>query len=225
MRFAARSRPSRRRAGNARSGFGARASAGVRSCCLSFTDGAISTDASTLPTYLGPIARAYYFRTAKLTPAERKERKELFGSFRDGLRPVSAYQWDIGEGRRLLEIPVTTIPWVKTPFHLSYLLYLSRFSPALMRAYLGMALLACRAARVEPSFLLHPLDLIGGDQVPKLAFFPGMDLPSQWKVEVFSSVLRAIASQYTIVPMGTHARAITERPSLRVVEPKPFRGA
>ena len=176
-------------------------------------------DASTLPTYLGPLARAYYFRTAKLTPEERKDRHGLFGTFRDGLRPVKAYHWQLADGKRLLEIPVTTFPWVKTPFHLSYLLYLSRFSDSVMRAYLGAALRACRLTGTEPSFLLHPLDLLGGDQVPQLAFFPGMDLPGQRKIEIFDRVLRTLGELFTLVPMGEHARSLLERPGLRVRRP------
>jgi peptidoglycan/xylan/chitin deacetylase (PgdA/CDA1 family) len=176
-------------------------------------------DASTLPTYLGPLARAYYFWSSKLTPEERRERGELFGTFSDGFRPVGAYHWDLGGGKRLLEIPVTTVPWVKTPFHLSYLLYLSRFSEILMRAYLGAALTACRLSGTEPSFLLHPLDLLGADQVPQLAFFPGMDLPGSRKAELFSRVLQTIGNHFTIVPMGEHARALSARPGLGVRAP------
>ena len=70
-------------------------------------------DASTLPTYIGPLARAYYFWTARLTPAQRAERKQLFGSFRDGLRSVKPYRWSLSGGRTLLEIPVTTMPLAK----------------------------------------------------------------------------------------------------------------
>ena len=113
----------------------------------------------TLPTYLGPVARAYYFWTAHLTPAQRAERKQLFGSFRDGLRPVKPYRWSLSGGRTLLEIPVTTMPVLKAPFHLSYLLYMARVSERLMMSYLRTALAVCRASGVEPSFLLHPLDL------------------------------------------------------------------
>ena len=46
-------------------------------------------DASSLPTCIGPIARAYYFATAKMTPEQREQRKALFGSVRDSL-PASA---------------------------------------------------------------------------------------------------------------------------------------
>ena len=67
-------------------------------------------DASTLPTYLGPLARAYYFATAGKGMSKTPERKTLFGTFRDGLRPVGAYEWALRNGQSLLEIPVTTIP-------------------------------------------------------------------------------------------------------------------
>ena len=60
---------------------------------------------------------------------------------------------------------------------MSYLLYLSRFSSGLMFAYLRGAIQACRLTRVQPSFLLHPLDLLGAEQAPGLSFFPAMDLP------------------------------------------------
>jgi len=46
-------------------------------------------DCSTFPTFIGPLARAYYFMSAKLTPSEREDRKALFGSVTDGL-PASA---------------------------------------------------------------------------------------------------------------------------------------
>jgi hypothetical protein len=173
-------------------------------------------DASTLPTYLGPLARMYYFWTAKLTPQEREDRKELFGEFRDGLRPVKPYYWELDTGETLLEIPVTTIPIVKTPFHLSYLLYLSRFSEALMTTYLESALLACRMTGTEPSFLLHPLDLLGGDQIPQLSFFPGMDLTGDRKVELFHRVLSRIGERFTLVPMGVHAQTLLEGAALPV---------
>ena len=176
-------------------------------------------DASTLPMYLGPIARTYYFWTAKLSPEERKKRKELFGRFRDGLRPSGAYQWQLQDSANLLEIPVTTMPILKLPFHFSYLLYLSRISPFLMDRYLDTAMLLCRLTRTEPSFLLHPLDLIGGDQVPALKFFPGMDVSSERKVELFQRALRRLGKTFELVPMGPHARSLLERGGLRLQVP------
>ncbi|HEY6563250.1 MAG TPA: polysaccharide deacetylase family protein, partial [Pirellulaceae bacterium] len=119
-------------------------------------------DASTLPTFLGPAARAYYFFRSGLTAAQRRERAHLFGGIRDGLRPLHPFVWpDVRP--ELVEIPVTTIPLLRIPFHLSYLLYLGQWSRGLALAYFRNAVRWCRIWGVEPSFLLHPLDFLGGD--------------------------------------------------------------
>jgi peptidoglycan/xylan/chitin deacetylase (PgdA/CDA1 family) len=162
-------------------------------------------DASTLPTFLGPLARLYFLASAKLSAQERAEREALLGAFRDGLRPNRTYTWRLPGERRLVEVPVTTIPIVRMPFHMSYLLYLSRFSPALMRGYLRFALAACRAFRVEPSFLIHPLDLLGGDEVSQLGFFPGMDLTSARKAQLVAEVLGVLREQFELVTVRAHA--------------------
>jgi peptidoglycan-N-acetylglucosamine deacetylase len=165
-------------------------------------------DASTFPTFLGPLARMYFLASTKLGAEERMQRAALFGSFRDGFRPNKPYRWQLQEERSLLEIPVTTMPVLKVPFHMSYLIYLASFSTALMQAYLHGALAACRVLRVEPSFLLHPLDLLSGDQVPQLSFFPGMDLPGDHKARLFSQVLEVLASGFELKTMGEHAASL-----------------
>ncbi|MEO0895740.1 MAG: polysaccharide deacetylase family protein [Bacteroidota bacterium] len=176
-------------------------------------------DASTLPTYLGPIARMYYFWTADLSKEEREERKGLFGKFTDGLRSVKPYNWQLSNDQKLLELPVTTIPGIKTPFHLSYLLFLSGFSDALMKTYLNTAIQACKMSGTEPSFLLHPLDLIGGDQVPELKFFPGMNISSDRKIEVFNKVMTALGKHFDLVNMSEHVRQIMDTRTLKTRVP------
>jgi hypothetical protein len=166
-------------------------------------------DASTLPTWIGPIARWYYFRTAKISAEDRKQRAGLFGSFSDVKRPLKPYLWPgLTDGLELLEIPVTTVPLLRTPFHLSYLLYLSQMSENLMMAYLGSALYLCRLTGTQPSILLHPLDLLSGEDVPELRFFPGMDVSAQRKRALFKCVLAKIGQHFEIVTMGEHARRL-----------------
>jgi hypothetical protein len=174
-------------------------------------------DASTLPTYLGPLARMYYFAKSDLSNEERKDRSELFGSFRDGLRTVKPYLWMLNSGRAILEIPVTTIPVIKAPFHLSYLLYLSRFSGLLMSFYLNCAIYMCKMTGTSPSFLLHPLDLIGGDKLTALSFFPGMDLSSEKKSQVFCSVIKTLSKHFELANMSTHARDLLENGNMKAI--------
>jgi peptidoglycan/xylan/chitin deacetylase (PgdA/CDA1 family) len=165
-------------------------------------------DCSTFPTYIGPLARAYYFMTAKLTPEERAERKELFGSVRDGLRPLRTYRWSLRDARTLLEIPVTTFPVLKIPIHFSYILYIATLVPWLALPYFRFALLTCRALRVAPSLLLHPLDFMDGEDVATLAFFPAMKMPKTRKLAVLVRALEIYRSLFEVVPVGEHAIAI-----------------
>lgn len=176
-------------------------------------------DCSTFPTFVGPLARAYYFMSArKLSDEESDERKDLFGSVRDGLRPLSGYLWDLqqrdAQGRPiadLLEIPVTTLPVLRTPIHMSYLLFLALRSPWLMRRYLDTAMTLCQLRGVEPSFLLHPLDFISGTECQALRFFPAMNMPSELKRELVFEVLTKLSRRFQVVPMGQHAAALRQR--------------
>jgi protoporphyrinogen oxidase len=176
-------------------------------------------DASTLPTYIGPLARAFYFRQAELTDEQRTEREALFGSWHDGRRPVKPYRWAI-DGTSLLELPVTTFPAVKVPTHVSYLLFLASRSPAAARAYWRTALAACKATGTQPSLLLHPLDFLGGDDLEELAFFPGMELTAEVKMRHVGSFLDAFDARFAVGTVGEHAAALNARTDLKVVQPR-----
>lgn len=162
-------------------------------------------DASSLPSFIGPLARLYYFWTSSFSEAEKQKRRLLFGKVSDGFEPIRPHVLDYGTGQPLIEIPVTTIPIVRTPFHLSYLVYLSQYSRKLMLAYLELAVDLCLLTNVSPSFLLHPLDLLGGDVVPNLAFFPGMNVSTLEKREIFLTTMRRLRRSFRLVPMSVHA--------------------
>ncbi|MFN2487167.1 MAG: polysaccharide deacetylase family protein [Acidimicrobiia bacterium] len=177
---------------------------------LTLSDLGYRYDASTLPTFIGPLARAYYFRTAKLPPEARIERQQLFGSSREFFRPNTPYRWRL-PGREVIEIPVTTLPWLRVPFHFSYLIYLASYSERLARAYFQTALTACRAASVEPSLLLHPLDFLGADDVSGLGFFPGMKLDGAFKRRLVSEYLDRLAANFSVLAVGRHVEKIASR--------------
>ena len=167
-------------------------------------------DCSTFPSVLGPLARAYYFATAKLDDEQREERATLFGSWTEGLRPNRPYHWDL-EGRTLLEIPVTTMPLAKVPVHLSYVLYLAQYAPLAARTYFDAAVRICRATGVGMSLLLHPLDFLGAEDVSALDFFPAMRTSATKKVALVESALTAMCSAFDVGPMERHARHLLER--------------
>jgi hypothetical protein len=159
-------------------------------------------DSSTLPTYLGPLARMYYFSKSGLSKEEKKARKELFGKFSEGFRNLKPYFWYLGNSKELMEIPVTTIPILKIPFHLSYLLFISGYSVWVMKIYLNFAIFMCKLTKIYPNYLIHPLDLIGGDHIPALSFFPGMNFRSEYKLKIFKYAIRQLEKNYNLVPMS-----------------------
>lgn len=171
-------------------------------------------DASTFPTFIGALARAYYFwKSDNLTAEEREQRKGLFGKFSDGFRPLQPYKWQ-GCGE-ILEIPVTTMPLFRTPIHLSYILFLSRFSRGLAETYFKTAMKMCRIAGVQPSLLLHPLDFLGCDKVPQLKFFPGMDLETKRKLDLFDAIIGYLKRHFEISTMERQARMFLNQGSVR----------
>jgi hypothetical protein len=162
-------------------------------------------DASTFPTYLGPLARAYYFMTTRLSAEDKAQRKELFGKLRDGRRPLKPYRFEFDEGT-LVEIPVTTMPVFKLPIHASYILYLSAFAPQLALSYFRDAMSFCRLTRTQVSLLLHPLDFLGADDdLPALSFFPAMKLSSEKKLRTVGEVLDILSDNFSVLTMRQHA--------------------
>lgn len=167
-------------------------------------------DGSTFPTYLGPLARAYYFMKSNLPKEELRKRSQLFGRLGEGLRPLNPYFWNTSMGE-LLEIPVTTFPLIKVPMHASYILYFATYSEFLAKRYFQASLLACRAMRVQPSLLLHPLDFLGGDDISELAFFPAMQVSGGRKMEFMRWLLATYTRHFDVVPMREHAERVRER--------------
>lgn len=168
-------------------------------------------DCSTLPTYIAPLARAYFFlKSPDISEEEKEKMKKLFGKFSDGFQTLKPHLIETNE-RSLVEIPVTTFPIAKTPIHASYLLYLSSFSSIAAKVYWRSAVAACRLTGTEPSFLLHPLDFLGGDDVDALKFFPGMNLSAGKKIEFLDSAISALATGFQIVTMREHARVYRQK--------------
>lgn len=167
-------------------------------------------DASTLPTWIGPLARAYHNRAAPPT-GEGSARNELFGGFSRVWAPNKPYRWRTGSSAGLVELPVTTMPLLRVPIHGAYLLRLHQISPRLARGYFATAVRLCRMYGVGPSLLLHPTDVLGGSEAPGMEFFPGMAVPPGQKIALLGWVLSALRRHFDVVGTGEHvsrARAL-----------------
>lgn len=177
-------------------------------------------DASTFPTFIGPLARRFYQSTVRKGAAGEQDRQTLYGRWSDGLRPLRPFRWGLPAGE-LLEIPVTTFPLLRTPIHLTYLLFLLQRSRALALSYFRNALRLCGVTGVAPSLLLHPLDFLGGDDVPQLKFFPGMSLPGEVKTAFVADVLAELTARFAPLTMRQFAEACaSEERNLERVLPR-----
>jgi peptidoglycan-N-acetylglucosamine deacetylase len=158
-------------------------------------------DCSSLPTFIGPLARAYYLRKSKLSDRERADREELFGRLGDGLRPNKPHRLQVKNGT-IAEIPVTTFPLLRVPIHVSYVLYLaSMVSHGAAIAYFNTALRWCELTRTEPSILLHPLDFMTAADCKELEFFPAMNMDPVRKRRVVLESLQTLKSRFEVVPL------------------------
>ncbi len=158
-------------------------------------------DASSLPTFIGPLARAYYFRSVKLSENDRAEREDLFGSLGDGLRPNKPHRLRVNNGS-IAEIPVTTFPLLRVPIHVSYVLYISSLlSHRAAMTYFHAALRCCELTRTEPSILLHPLDFLSAADCRELAFFPAMSMDPAHKSRTVLESLEALVGRFDVRPV------------------------
>jgi hypothetical protein len=102
------------------------------------------------------------------------------------------------------------------PIHFSYLLFLRQHSSALAWNYWRVAMRLCRATGVEPSLLLHPLDVLGGDEEPDLGFFPAMAMKGAEKRSFVQDLLVDFAHRFRVLPLGEHAELVAARSGARV---------
>lgn len=163
-------------------------------------------DASVFPTVIGPLAGLYsklLLRRGKAPPSDDRP-PQRFASLSDAFRSLRPRVVD-GTDPPLVEAPVTTMPLLRLPVHFTYVSYLGQFSTAAAGAYQQAALTACRLRGVGPSMLLHPLDFLGPEDEPDLAFFPGMKLAWPAKRRLLDSLLKRLLGTWSVGPVADHA--------------------
>lgn len=172
-------------------------------------------DASTFPTFAGPLARAYYRTTNRLDAADNSRIGDLFGSFRDGMRQLKPYNWDVDK-TIISEVPVTTFPFIRTPIHLTYINFIADYSSLLARSYLATALACCRTSRIAPSLLLHATDFIGADDSQCPRFLPGMKRTSDDKIASLHTILRQYIANFEVMTLEHYVESVVRKHELTV---------
>lgn len=158
-------------------------------------------DASSYPNSLGLAARLYHRRQLSRLGGEATVGEGLYGGWRDCRMPLKPYHWSLPEGG-LTEVPVTTLPLLRLPFHGTYLNFLADRSAGLGRWYFRAALALCRLRGVPPSLLLHATDFLGSDDLADFTYIPGMQRRRAEKVAFMTEVLDAYRQAFEVQPIG-----------------------
>ncbi len=157
-------------------------------------------DASMLPTPWAPLMRwgqqlisrgrvdashygAWAYRRAPLKP--------YHPDLRAPERPGQAYIW---------EVPVTTMPWLRLPFHSTFVV---TFGWWLFRW--GVRLTRRRGLGI--TYLIHPAELI--DPVPdvRLASFRFLRIPWSEKRPLYEAILHCLSETFQLVPTAEYVGA------------------
>lgn len=173
----------------------------------SLLDGGYTYDASVLPTSLSPVLKLYCRLRKRSAEPHVEPQAELFGPVSNAVLPLSAFRWRVG-ANVLLELPVSTLPLVRTPMHMSYLQAIGAVSEPAAHGYLRLGLASLRLGGISPSFLLHPTDVLDERDAPRLSYFPGMSRQSTDKVRQVRHALSCLVERYEVVPLSEAARRL-----------------
>lgn len=203
------------RAEAAIAGLGAARPAGFRAPGHSISPAALAVlarrgyvyDASPWPTFVLPLVRRLYLHGVRLTAAERGRRRQI-------ARPAWRVRWSnrphtAGVGS-LVVLPVTTLPLLRLPMHLTYVNALHARAATLARRYLAGAVAMCRYTGTPPSVLLHLTDFLGSDDPVDLSFIPGMQQPHAHKLGLLDHAMVALSRHFHVGPLIDVARDVRE---------------
>ncbi|QDT02870.1 Polysaccharide deacetylase [Rubripirellula lacrimiformis] len=157
-------------------------------------------DASIFPTSIAPIARMAFLIKSDLKGEQRERAKKLYGGFSSLRQPNRPFLRTIDDSQ-LWEMPVTVMPWTRTPIHFSYFTYLASFSTLAAKTYFRTAIRLCRMTGTPPSLLLHPPDFLGSEDDHDMSYFPAMNMAVKDKLAIVRWALELYAETFDVRTM------------------------
>jgi hypothetical protein len=154
-------------------------------------------DSSILPTFISPL-----YRTVSVLS---RRRAFSYGSIHHARAPLSPYHpdeervWKRG-AMRIVEVPISTMPFFRIPFHCSYALHAGF---ALFRCGVRLTVLA----GLPLVYLFHARELARCDERWSLGF-PFKELPFARRKAICEAMLEAITGMFDMVTTPELAAAV-----------------
>lgn len=161
-------------------------------------------DSSLLPTYYGPLFKKLKFSSLKI-----RHKNHYLGRSIYGLSPLRPYNpsykdiWKKGK-MKIIEIPITTMPWLRLPFHTSFTFaaYNMGFGCGLFK--LGYALLSL--TNLPLNFVFHTNELSVPIYEEKIKRQLGLNLPMETKQKICHFILSTIKKDFDITTTLEYSR-------------------
>ena len=146
-------------------------------------------DSSLLPTPWAPL-----MRWGQQLLSGGHVDKSHYGAAAYGRAPLTPYHPDLSDptqrgDARIWEVPVTTMPWLRIPFHGTFAI---TFGWWLFN--LGFRLAIRRGIGIN--YLIHPAELLDPVRDPRLASFRFLQIPWQRKHALYEAILRHLSEAY-----------------------------
>jgi peptidoglycan-N-acetylglucosamine deacetylase len=166
-------------------------------------------DSSLMPTYYGPLLKRIKFSSLMINRDDHYLGRFIYGfSSLKPYYPDKIKLWKKG-GMKIIEIPITTMPGLRLPFHASFTFaaYQVGFGSALFD--LGFALL--RMTSCPLNFVFHTNELSDPIEDREIRRQYGLKLPLKEKYGLCNHMLNAIRNDYDIITSLEYANLLQNR--------------
>ncbi len=164
-------------------------------------------DSSLLPTYYGPLLRKLKFSSLHISRQDHYLGRSIYG-----LAPLRPYHpsseaiWKKGK-MKIMEIPITTMPWLRLPFHTSFTLAACQLGLGCGLFNLGYWLLSL--TNLPLNFVFHTNELSIPISEEKIKRQLGLNLPLETKQKICGYILGTIKKDFDILTTLEYSRKCT----------------
>ena len=165
-------------------------------------------DSSLMPTYYGPLIKRLKFGSLKIP---RKD--HYLGRFLYGFSPLAPYHpsnekiWKRGK-MKITEVPITTMPFLRLPFHASFTFAAHHFGFGCSLFNMGYALL--NLTPLPLNFVFHTNELSDPIYERTIKRQYGLDLPLMVKQKICNQILAAIKKGFNLIPTADYVRSLSK---------------
>jgi peptidoglycan/xylan/chitin deacetylase (PgdA/CDA1 family) len=177
-------------------------------------DSSYEYDSSLLPSFYGSLFRladSFISRERSrpfptMRDKSRTTKKKRFGRFIDGFAPLKPYRpdekkyWHRGSTLKIVEVPITTIPIIRFPFHSTIIF---KFGTPIF----DMGFMFLKKYNIPINYLFHIIDLVDIKKIKGLERLFFLKLSLEKRRAIVKYIIEKIKNDYTIMKTTDYVKA------------------